>query len=136
VNPLTAPGFAFGENRGIFWRVRAVVPYKNCDAVASGNFTLGTLNAVNEIAGITKFTVSPNPLSKSQNLTLEMNSETAFEAKIKLVNMTGQVVKSEKRAFATGYSAQPISVSDLTNGTYILSIESDKGVLNKRIVIQ
>jgi hypothetical protein len=136
INPLTTPGFSFLAGKEVYWRVRAIVPYKNCESVASGNFTMGTLNAVNEIAGITKFTVSPNPLSKSQNLTIDMNSESTFDAKIKLVNMTGQVMKTEKRTFAAGYSAQSISVSDLTNGTYILSIESDKGVLNKRIIIQ
>jgi hypothetical protein len=136
VNPLTAAGFAFSESKTLYWRVRAIVPYKNCDAVASGSFITGTLNDVNEIAGVTQFVVSPNPLSKSQNLTLEMNSETAFDAKIKLVNMTGQVVKTDNRRFAVGYSAQAISVTDLTNGTYILSVESDKGVLNKRIIIQ
>jgi hypothetical protein len=135
VFPLPAPPDPPLTGFTVYWRVRAIVPYKNCE-VATGNFRVGTLNAVNEIAGVTQFTVSPNPLIKGQNLSLEMNSETAFDAKIKLVNMTGQLIKTEKRTFAAGYSAQTISVSDLTNGTYILSVESDKGVLNKRIVIQ
>jgi hypothetical protein len=136
INDLNVPSFLLTSTK-YYWRVKAIVPYNNCNnASVVSNFTTGTLNAVNEIAGVTKFTVSPNPLSKSQSLTLEMNSETAFDAKIKLINMTGQLMQSEKRAFATGYSTQAISVSDLPNGTYILSVESDKGVLNKRIVIQ
>jgi hypothetical protein len=46
------------------------------------------------------------------------------------------MVKSEKRRFAAGYSEQSLSLSEMTNGTYILAVESEKGVLNKRIVIQ
>jgi hypothetical protein len=120
-----------------YWRVKAIVPYKNCDNTSlTGNFTTGTVNAVNEIAGVSHFNVSPNPLSKSQNLALEMNSDNAFDARVKLYNVTGQLMKTENRRFASGFSVQSISVSDLTNGTYILTVESEKGVLNKRVVIQ
>jgi hypothetical protein len=135
VNALNTGGY-FASGVTYYWRIRAIVPFNNCTNAATGTFRTGTLNAVNEITGVSQLTVSPNPLSTAQVLSIEMTAETAFEAKIKLVNMTGQVMKSEKRNFATGYSTQSMSISDLTNGTYILSIESDKGVLNKRIVIQ
>jgi Secretion system C-terminal sorting domain len=136
INALNA-GTVLGTagNVNIYWRVRPVVPYRNCD-VATSNFRTSTLNSVKEITGITHFTVSPNPLSKLEALTLQMTSETAFDANVKWVNMTGQVVKTERRNFAAGYSTQAISVADLTNGTYILTVESEKGVLNKRVVIQ
>jgi Secretion system C-terminal sorting domain len=135
INTLNTAGYLAASTR-YFWKVRAVVPFNNCVNLASGNFTTGTLNAVHDIAGVTQFTASPNPLSKSQDLVLQMNSEKAFDATIKMVNMTGQVIKSEKRSFATGYSTQNFVVSDLTTGTYILHIESEKGVLNKRIIVE
>jgi hypothetical protein len=135
VNALNTDGYLLPSIR-YYWKVRAVVPFNNCTNLASGNFTTGTINAIEEIAGITQFMASPNPLSKSQDLVLQMNSEKAFDATVKLVNMTGQVMKSEKRRFAVGYSTQNFGVSDLTNGTYILNIESESGVLNKRIIVQ
>lgn len=120
-----------------YWRVKAVVPYKNCDNVSlTGNFTTGTLNATNEIAGVSHFGVSPNPLSKAQNLSLEMNSDNAFDARVKLYNITGQLMQTENRRFAAGFSVQSLSVSNMANGTYILTVESEKGVLNKRVVVQ
>ena len=136
INAVNA-GIVLGTagNVTIYWRVRAVVPYKNCD-VASGSFRTSTLNAVNEIAGVSHFSVSPNPLSKSQNLALEMNSDNAFDARVKLYNVTGQLMQTENRRFAAGFSVQSLSVSNLTNGMYILTVESEKGVLNKRVVIQ
>lgn len=127
----------FLANVKYYWRVRAIVPYKNCDNLSlTGNFTTSSLNAVNEITGVSHFNVSPNPLSKTENLSLNMTSETAFEGNVKLFNITGQLIKTERRRFAAGYSTQPLSVGDLTNGTYILTVESEKGVLNKRVVIQ
>ncbi len=135
VNDLNAPGLLLAS-KTYYWRVKAVVPYNNCTNSASGSFISGTLNGVNDIAGVTQFTVSPNPLSKTQQLTLTMSSEQGFDAHVKLTNSIGQLIKSEKRTFAAGYSTQEVSVSDLTVGTYILSIESAKGVLNKRIVVQ
>jgi Secretion system C-terminal sorting domain len=135
INSLNTGGY-LSSGFTYYWRIKAVVPYSNCANTTTGNFRTGTVNGVNDIDGVTQFLVSPNPLSKTQNLSLEMTTEKAFDANIKLVNMTGQVVQTEKRRFATGYSTQSISVVDLTNGTYILTVESEKGVLNKRIVIQ
>jgi hypothetical protein len=135
VNALnTANYFVAGVT--YYWRIKAIVPFNNCTNSASGTFRTGTLNAVNEIAGVSQLTVSPIPLPINQLLSIEMTSETAFDGKIRLFNMTGQLMKSENRRFEIGYSVQNISVADLTIGTYILTIESDKGVLNKRIVIQ
>jgi Secretion system C-terminal sorting domain len=136
INALNTSGY-LSSGFTYYWKVRAVVPFNNCaNTSLTSNFKTGTLNAVQDIAGVTQFTVSPNPLSTAQNLTVEMRTEKAFDATIKMVNMTGQVVKTEKHSFATGYSTQAISVADLTSGTYILSIQSENGVLNKRIVIQ
>jgi hypothetical protein len=135
VNALNTGGYMVGSAK-YYWKVKAVVPFNNCVNTASGSFTTGTLNAVQDIAGVTQFTASPNPLSKTQDLVLQMNSETAFDATVKMVNMTGQVIKSEKRRFAAGYSTQNFVVSDWANGTDILNIESEKGVLNKRIIVQ
>ena len=137
VNSANASVLALTAGGTYYWRVRAIVPYKTCDNLsATGNFKTGTLNAVNEIEGITHFSVSPNPLSKSQLLSLQMTSETDFDAHVKLFNSIGQLIKTERRHFTTGVSSQEMSVSDVANGIYILTIESEKGVLNKRIVIQ
>lgn len=137
VNKTNATNLGLVAGGTYYWRVRAIVPYKNCDNLSiTGNFKTGTLNPVNDISNVTGFTVSPNPLSKSQYLSIQMTTETAFDAKIKLHNAIGQLIKVENRYFAEGSSVQEMSVNDVPNGTYILSIESAKGVLNKRLVIQ
>ena len=129
--------FTLSSGTKYYWRVRAYNTYKTCNVTSTtSNFTTGTANAVAEIQGISQFVVAPNPLSKSAALTLNLTSETAFEANVKLLNVAGQLVFSEKRAFTAGSSAQNIAASGLQNGIYILQIESAKGVLNKKIVVQ
>ena len=136
INTTNAPSVGLVADKTYYWRVRAIVPYKNCENLSTSNFKTGLLNAVKEISGITHFTVSPNPLSKSQHLSIQMTSEAAFNAKVKLSNSIGQLVQVENRSFAAGFSNQEVSVSNLPNGTYVLTIESEKGVLNKRVIIQ
>ena len=88
------------------------------------------------MGGISSFDVSPTPLSKNAVLSLNLTTETTFDAQIKLYNVSGKLMKTEKRTFEAGFSSQTMSVSDLNSGLYILTIESEKGVLNKKIVIQ
>jgi hypothetical protein len=136
INALNAPSFLIAGTK-YYWRVKAIAPFNNCtNASVTGNFTTGTVNAVQEIAGVTQFTVSPNPLSTSQELSVQINSEKALDATIKLFNVAGQLIKTENRHFSVGYSTQSVSVTGIANGTYILTLESENGVINKRIVIQ
>ncbi len=135
VNALNTGNY-FSAGVTYYWKIRAIVPYNNCTNSASSVFRTGTLNAVNDIAGVSQLTVSPTPLSINGILTIEMETETAFDAKIKLFNSIGQVIKTENRHFDTGYSAQQMPLGNVSNGTYILTIESAQGVLNKKIVIQ
>ena len=136
INALKAPSFLNAGTK-YYWRVKAIAPFNNCtNASATGNFTTGTVNAVHDIAGVTQFTVSPNPLSTSQELSVQINSEKALDATIKLFNVAGLLIKTENHRFAAGYSTQNVSVTGMANGTYILTLESENGVINKRIVIQ
>ena len=136
VNSTLLPGYLVASGQNYFWRVKAFNNYVFCAAVTTrSNFVSGTLNATNEIAGVSSFDVSPNPLSKTQPLNLNLTTETAFDAQVKLYNIAGQLIKTEKHSFNVGFSTQAMSVSDLSTGLYMLSIESEKGVLNKKVVI-
>ena len=136
VNSTLLPGYLVASGQNYFWRVKAFNSYVHCAAVTvRSNFVSGTLNATNEIAGVSSFDVSPNPLSKTQPLNLNLTTETAFEARVKLYNIAGQLIRTEKHSFNVGFSTQAMSVSDLSTGLYMLSIESEKGVLNKKVVI-
>ncbi len=137
LNPTVLPGYLSVEGQAYHWRVKPYNNYVFCAAVsARQSFVSGILNATNEIVGVSSFDVSPNPLSKSQSLNLNITAEKAFDAQVKLYNVAGKLVHTEKRAFEAGFSTQTMAVSNLSAGLYILTLESANGVLNKKIVVQ
>ncbi|MEO1625952.1 MAG: T9SS type A sorting domain-containing protein, partial [Bacteroidota bacterium] len=60
----------------------------------------------------------------------------AFDADIQLFSMDGRLVEQINALhFHTGDNRRSIDVPSLPAGLYMLSIRSEKGVLNKRLVL-
>jgi Secretion system C-terminal sorting domain len=132
----TNTGTYLTSNRTYYWRVRAFGSYKTMtDFTGNFNFTTGTANSVNEIPGIQGFTIAPNPVGDSKQISLSLTSEKAFKANVKIQNLAGQIMIREVRNFESGSTNQTMDVKNLSQGLYILSIENEQGVLNKKIVI-
>lgn len=72
-------------------------------------------------------TIFPNPSSQYVNIS-NMNNlshSSVFIKRVQMVSLTGHVLKDE--SFTTQNSVQ-INVSDVSNGTYIVKIESSQGI--------
>jgi hypothetical protein len=126
--------------RTYYWRVRPYGNYVTCAGFTSpavhGSFTTGVLNSAAEIKGVSDFTVQPNPVSKKQQkLSLSLATEKGFDAQVKVISYTGQVVLQEEKSFTSGFGTHSFDVSALSNGIYVLQIESNEGVLNKKVVV-
>lgn len=135
INSSMAPGYLV-SNTTYYWHIKPYNSYAACGTIsATQNFKTGLLNGTNEIVGVSSFDVSPNPLSNSTVLNLNLTTETAFEAQIKLFTIAGKLIKTEKHFFEAGFSSQTMPVSDLNSGLYIVSIESEKGMLNKKLIV-
>jgi Secretion system C-terminal sorting domain len=123
-------------NRTYYWRVRAFSNYvTGTDFSAISSFTTGSTNAANEIQGIEGFNISPNPVGETRLINIGLTSEKSFKAQVKIQNMAGQILLRELRNFEAGATNQTLDVKNLNHGFYILSIENEQGVLNKKIVI-
>jgi hypothetical protein len=123
-------------NTTYYWRVRAFSAYKTM-TIFTTNFTFktGTASAVNEIPGIEGFTIAPNPVGESKQINIGLTSEKSFKANVKIQNLAGQVMIREVRNFEAGSTNQTMDVRGLSQGMYILSIENESGVLNKKIIV-
>jgi hypothetical protein len=123
--------------RTYYWRVRAFGNYVTMtDATSNFSFITGTSSAVNEIPGIGGFTIAPNPVGESKQININLTSEKAFKANVKIQNLAGQIMLRDVRNFESGVTNQTVDVKNLSSGMYILSIENEQGVLNKKIVIR
>ena len=123
-------------NKKYYWRVRPYSTYKTAFTYQPAfSFVTGTLNAVHDIEGIENFTLSPNPLLASQILDINLTSNKVMDAVVRINSIAGQVVLSQKMRFETGSNSKQLTLNGLNKGLYILTIEAENGVLNKKIIV-
>lgn len=87
------------------------------------NVPTATTQSVEE----TMFSVYPNP---SNNIVNIANAKAQING-IKIVDINGRTVKANDFA---GVSNVQVNISDLANGVYLMTINSDKGTVTKKIV--
>ena len=126
----------FDDNRTYYWRVKAFNEGNPCGPVtAVQSFKTGTLSAVNEIASVKEWKVSPNPVHNNQFLNVEVITDSSFDADVKLYNISGKLIQNRAHTFAAGTSNLSIDIEGLAVGMYMLHVESEVGVLTEKIVV-
>ena len=67
---------------------------------------------------------------------ISFNSETLQDLSIRVLNVVGaQVYRETKEQFVGVYTKQ-ISLDDYGKGIYFLEIETNDGVVNKKLILQ
>jgi hypothetical protein len=125
-------------DRSYLWKVMPFNESYGCAQFSSTQkFRTGEgVNDVDVIEEVTSFQIMPNPVQAGSNININVTADEVFEANIRLVSMTGQIVNSiQNFSFRTGNSSLEISTSNIPSGVYFVNIESPKGVLNKKIII-
>jgi len=124
VNPYN--GAVYFANNGPFYPgsgPNRIIEYRNLDYV--------TVNTDDEL-NMTQFvSVYPNPVSKDQDLTLEISASFIGET-MELIQFNGQRVRQQKVLS----NNTVIKTNDLPAGNYYIRIESDLGVVTKKVVVQ
>ena len=78
--------------------------------------------------------IYPNPSSDIFNITF--NSETIQDLSIRILNVVGAEVYRENRQEFVGEYIKQISLDKYGKGIYFLEIETNTGVINKKIILQ
>ncbi len=125
-------------NRTYYWRVR---PFNAYDTFSPNSetrkFTTGNTTNTNEIAALKDWAITPNPISTNESLKIMINADQAFEADIEIFSLNGKLVqKISNQYFGQGQQSIETDLSKLNKGIYIVSLVSEKGILNKKIAIQ
>jgi len=85
------------------------------------------------IEGSNDFEIYPNPASDL--LSLKFNNEETQTFLIKISNKLGKIVYEENIESSKGNFSKNIDVSKLAKGMYIITLSGEKGVVNKKIII-
>ncbi len=125
-------------DRNYRWRV---TPYNANYTCASSSetarFRTGISTSVATITTVNNWTIQPNPIREATTLTLDVNAKTAFDADIKVFNLTGQLLQTQVATeFSSGNSKVQLDIRNLTKGIYFLTLENEEGVLNKKLIVQ
>lgn len=125
----------FDANKTYYWRVMALKEGNVCGEVLSTSFKTGTVTGTSDIKEVLNHTISPNPISAGEILNINIETNQAFDAVINVYNLSGQKIKEVNTTFGHGTTNHQLSVSDLSEGMYIISIESENGVLTEKVVV-
>ena len=83
---------------------------------------------------ITNLDVYPNPSRDIFNISF--SSDIQQDLSIRIVNVVGAEVYSEKRQKFIGEYTKQINIDNYGKGIYLLEIETSNGIINKKLIVQ
>ncbi|MEO6758424.1 MAG: zinc-dependent metalloprotease [Saprospiraceae bacterium] len=119
-----------------FWRVRPFNYYVTCATPKQFSLITPITSATSDIAGLSAWQLSPNPLSVGDVLHLAVNADNGFEASVRIIDATGrQVYNQTNLSFNTGETVTNVPVAGLQNGLYFVVLENSQGRDVRRLVV-
>lgn len=104
----------------------------------SSVFKTGTgVSSTNQLDFVNHISVFPNPVLAGANINISLDIDYSGAALVEIKDISGKVVLSENRTITQG--AQTITLSNVqsvASGVYMLTIDTAKGVINKKVIIQ
>ncbi|MBI9037759.1 MAG: C10 family peptidase [Bacteroidales bacterium] len=85
------------------------------------------------IETVNNFEIYPNPANNI--LILKFNSEENQTFLIKISDKLGKIVYKENTELFNGSFTKNIDVSNFAKGMYIISLRNEKGIINKKVII-
>jgi len=119
-----------------YWRVRPFNDANTCIAYSPGaSFRTDEAVSVHQIEDAESFNLYPNPSNGAEEILLEINTSEVIEAEIKLYNIQGQLIEGYRHQFTGGTDAAKINTTMLSQGAYIVVIQTETGTTHERFLI-
>ena len=120
------------------WRVRAYSLNDGCTTYSDfATFTTGAfISNTKEIPGLSQMELLPIPQASGQDLLLNWTAEQSMPITMKVVNHTGQLIKTHTWESLAGYNQRQINTDGMAAGMYILLLENSLGINYKRFVLK
>ncbi len=121
-------------NSGYYWRVRGYNAYSFCTEFKQTSFFRADDFVANEeLDAVEQFNVFPNPSASNQNLNVSLYLKHSLDARIRLVDVVGRTIFTQKAAFLEGANTLELATPNLNGGMYFLILESSEGRLVQKV---
>ncbi|PQJ77873.1 T9SS type A sorting domain-containing protein [Polaribacter porphyrae] len=97
-------------------------------------FLISTTIAFSQKNSIEKLTAAPNPFTHSTTITFSAVKKSTVIFTVK--NVLGKTVYKTNLKTVVGKNSIPFSKGSLKTGIYIYSLQNEKNIISKRIVIK
>ncbi len=117
-----------------------VHPYNETNACFKTNkviFDTGSaVTSIDAISEIDKFAVYPNPGKSGSNITLAIEGNSQLNIDLEILNITGQSIFAHRDIpVSSGQNTYELSIP-LVEGSYLVRLNSERGSLTERLIIQ
>lgn len=136
-NGTTYTSTQLDPNTTYRWRIR---PYNEgyfcTNNSATGTFTTGEFSSsAKDIIAVNKIELLPNVSSAGQAMNLVIDANKSFDTAINIYSMSGQLLSSEQKTILSGSTVHPINTANFAAGLYLVAVQTENGVINKKLVI-
>ena len=83
---------------------------------------------------MTSFKIYPNPSKDIFNVSFI--SEIKQSIQVRLVNLLGEVIFTENLEKFEGEYSHSFNLSEYSKGIYLLELDTDNGIINKKLILQ
>jgi len=123
-------------NKKYAWFVHPFNETSACYKSSKKIFDTGdSVTAVDEIKGISTFAIYPNPIYESDKVTVAIESDNQKSIDISVVSIDGKTVLKTTQTINTGANEVKLKLPQ-QQGIYFIQLQSENGVLTKRVIKQ
>ena len=109
-------------------------PYRSPQWDGPVFFSTPSVIRSDELSTISSLDVYPNPSRDVFNV--EFTSESKQSIEVRVVNLVGEIIFTENLKDFEGEYSHSFNLSEYSKGIYLLELDTDNGIVNKKLILQ
>lgn len=129
----------FLKNKTYYWRVRPFNEYVTCPGGVETvfNFKTSAVSATKNVSELNAWQIAPNPAASNGIVNVTADAKQGFTATISILDATGRRVYTHQNVeFQAGETTVELPINGISNGLYVVMIESEKGRDIRKLTVQ
>ncbi|MCW3082210.1 alpha-amylase family glycosyl hydrolase [Segetibacter sp.] len=134
-SPESRLAYTYVDNDPIAVRSDKKIYYRLKLTDKDGSYSYSSIVVVNSSVAGSNFTLFPNPVTGSQVYVL-LDEAVSSLVQLRIEDISGRLIRKYTLPVVNGRSTTPISVNNLSSGTYVLRMQADKKSFVQKLIIK